>query len=332
MRCPYESEIAYPTESAAHEAAQAREHQLELESFGRLTQPWYPHLCPDGNHWHLAGVPQGPAICPWCRLVRPAWYRGSGPGIGSDRGLWTQVMAPHIGVDGLACPAATLPAARMIPFTEPRPVWILGFDAVMSRCHSGASSSSRELGDLAHKAASRNLALAEQRWSPDLCNQIAEAVRGGIDVRWLVLSRPGVADLRMIAEALPDVVPDIPILTELDMPAQYRLPLRGLAGTDIDPGWESEAVTALVPQDVPLLWIPGFQCACDWEYDCGSDRVDRTTKGVVQRRTGETTVITAKSLDGRITFMTDHDMETIARWVRANEQSVADSWSRGSQF
>lgn len=127
MRCPYESEIAYPTESAAHEAAQAREHQLELESFGRLTQPWYPHLCPDGNHWHLAGVPQGPAICPWCRLVRPAWYRGSGPGIGSDRGLWTQVMAPHIGVDGLACPAATLPAARMIPFTEPRPVWILGF-------------------------------------------------------------------------------------------------------------------------------------------------------------------------------------------------------------
>lgn len=95
MRCPYESEIAYPTESAAHEAAQAREHQLELESFGRLTQPWYPHLCPDGNHWHLAGVPQGPAICPWCRLVRPAWYRGSGPGIGADRGLWTQVMAPH---------------------------------------------------------------------------------------------------------------------------------------------------------------------------------------------------------------------------------------------
>lgn len=213
-----------------------------------------------------------------------------------------------------------LPAARMIPFTESRPVWILGFDAVMSRFHSGASSSSSELGDLAHKAASRNLALAEQRWLPELYNQIAEAVRGGIDARWLVLSRPGVAILRMIAEALPDDVPDIPILTELDIPAQYRLPLRGLAGTDIDPGWESEAVTALVPQDVPLFWIPSFQCACDWEYDCGSDRVDRTTKGVVQRRTGETTVITAKTSGGRITFMTDHDMETITRWVRANEQ------------
>lgn len=136
----------------------------------------------------------------------------------------------------------------------------------------------------------------------------------------------------MIAEALHDVVPDIPILTELDMPAQYRLPLRGLAGTDIDPGWESEAVTALVPQDFPLLWIPSFQCACDWEHDCGSDRVDRTTKGVVQRRTGETTVITAKTSGGRITFMTDHDMETITRWVRANEQRTADSGSRGSQF
>lgn len=317
MTCRKPSEAAYPTQKDAQEGADALQHKLEMEFFGNVKQPWYPFPCPDGNHWHLALTPQGPAVCPWCRLVRTAWYGGL------DHETW--VMAAHAGIDGRPCPAATLPALRMIPFTPRRPAWILGFEDVLSRHRSNSPTESRELDEFSSTAASRYLRPSEQRWSPELCNLIAQAVGAGIDVRWLVLSQPGVAIVRAFTEALPDDLPDIPILTELDMPAGYRLPRHGLTGTSIEPGWESDAVTALVPGDAPLLWTPGFQCACDSQFACGSDRADRTTKDVVRRRAGQTTVITAKSTNGRITFMTDHDMKTIAKWIRSNEQQVRDS-------
>ncbi|CPR34215.1 Uncharacterised protein [Mycobacteroides abscessus] len=318
MTCRYSAEPEFPTRKAADAGAEARKRELEAEFQGRIRQPWYPFPCPDGNHWHLALSPQGPAICPWCRLVRTAWYGGL------DHEAW--VMADHRGVDGRPCPAVTLPALRMVPFTAARPVWILGFEDVLSRHRSGAPGASCEI-DLATQGVTRYLEPWSQRWSPELCSLISKAVSVGIDVRWLVLSHPGVAVLRAFTDALAGDLPDIPILTELDMPREYRLPRHGFTGTGIEPGWESDAVMALVPQASPLLWTPSFQCACDSEFVCGSDRVDRTTKSVVRRREGSTTVITPKSIRGRITFMTDHDMKTIAKWVRWNDQEEGASGS-----
>lgn len=92
MTCRYSAEPEFPTRKAADAGAEARKRELEAEFQGRIRQPWYPFPCPDGNHWHLALSPQGPAICPWCRLVRTAWYGGL------DHEAW--VMADHRGVDG----------------------------------------------------------------------------------------------------------------------------------------------------------------------------------------------------------------------------------------
>lgn len=51
------------------------------------------------------------------------------------------------------------------------------------------------------------------------------------------------------------------------------------------------------------------------------------TEGRRRRREGSTTVITPKSIRGRITLMTDHDMKTIAKWVRWNDQEEGASGS-----
>lgn len=62
MTCRYSAEPEFPTRKAADAGAEARKRELEAEFQGRIRQPWYPFPCPDGNHWHLALSPQGPAI------------------------------------------------------------------------------------------------------------------------------------------------------------------------------------------------------------------------------------------------------------------------------
>lgn len=193
--------------------------------------------------------------------------------------------------------------------TGTAPTWVLGVHGVIDRFYGGDMRETGQVADLSDYGVRPGPGVPA--WSPTVVGLISTAVRRGVDVRWMTRSYD--VDRVLAMTCVIDELPEIPVLTERDMPADYTPPRPGIVPIEVGHSWEVDGVAKIIPVDGPLLWTPSIDCVRGVDVACGTGG-SRTIDEGVRWRTGPTTVIRARYTD-RIYYLTDGDVEVIARWV-----------------